>query len=442
MKEIWKTPMQAQIEAMRAGRLHAEALVQAYLERLERYGGRNGLNVLAERNPHVLEDARALDGRQKRDGALFGLPILVKDNIDVEGLHTTAGSFALRDNLIEHDAPVIRNLRRAGALILGKANMTEFANYTSSKMPNGFSSRGGQVCSAYGKAKDPSGSSTGSAVAVSAGLCAAAIGTDTSFSVIGCAAENGVTGLKPAHGSLSGHGIVPIASLLDSAGPLTRTLEDAILVYQAMRGAPAEPVCAADAGRLRLAVNAFHKEMVSEAQMALYQGVLDVFRGAGAEIRMVVHPYQPVQKDVMRCAFRHDLEDYLAGTNAENRTLEQIVAQYEANPTQMPYGIDLLCAALESGTADPAYACALTERETARAALTESLRDFDACLMMGPTNIMHFCGLPSVALRIGMDEDGAPRGMILYGADEKRLFSAALCIERLAQPVEWPKSVE
>lgn len=143
-----------------------------------------------------------------------------------------------------------------------------------------------------------------------------------------------------------------------------------------------------------------------------------------------------------RCAFRHDLEDYLAGTNAENRTLEQIVAQYEANPTQMPYGIDLLCAALESGTADPAYACALTERETARAALTESLRDFDACLMMGPTNIMHFCGLPSVALRIGMDEDGAPRGMILYGADEKRLFSAALCIERLAQPVGWPKSVE
>lgn len=442
MKEIWKTPMQAQIEAMRAGRLRAEALVQAYLERLERYGGRDGLNVLAERNPHVLEDARALDGRQKRDGVLFGLPILVKDNIDVEGLHTTAGSFALRDNLAEHDAPVIRNLRRAGALILGKANMTEFANYTSSKMPNGFSSRGGQVCSAYRKAKDPSGSSTGSAVAVSAGLCAAAIGTDTSFSVIGCAAENGVTGLKPAHGSLSGHGIVPIASLLDSAGPLTRTLEDAILVYQAMRGAPAEPVCAADAGRLRLAVNAFHKEMVSEAQMALYQGVLDVFRGAGAEIRMVIHPYQPMQKDVMRCAFRHDLEDYLAGTNAENRTLEQIVAQYEANPTQMPYGIDLLCAALESGTADPAYACALTERETARAALTESLRDFDACLMMGPTNIMHFCGLPSVALRIGMDEDGAPRGMILYGADEKRLFSAALCIERLAQPVGWPKSVE
>lgn len=442
MKEIWKTPMQAQIEAMRAGRLRAEALVQAYLERLERYGGRNGLNVLAERNPHVLEDARALDGRQKRDGALFGLPILVKDNIDVEGLHTTAGSFALRDNLAEHDAPVIRNLRRAGALILGKANMTEFANYTSSKMPNGFSSRGGQVYSAYGKAKDPSGSSTGSAVAVSAALCAAAIGTDTSFSVIGCAAENGVTGLKPAHGSFSGHGIVPIASLLDSAGPLTRTLEDAILVYQAMRGAPAEPVCAADAGRLRLAVNAFHKEMVSEAQMALYQGVLDVLRGAGAEIRMVVHPYQPMQKDVMRCAFRHDLEDYLAGTNAENRTLEQIVAQYEANPTQMPYGIDLLCAALESGTADPAYACALTERETARAALTESLRDFDACLMMGPTNIMHFCGLPSVALRIGMDEDGAPRGMILYGADEKRLFSAALCIERLAQPVGWPKSVE
>jgi amidase len=278
MDGIWKMPMQAQLAAVRSGALRAEALVQEYLKRLTRCGGPDGLNVLAELNPHVLEEARALDAQTARSGLLFGLPILVKDNIDVKGLHTTAGSFALRDNLAEHDAPVVRNLRRAGALILGKTNLTEFAHYTSSEMPNGFSSHGGQVYSAYGRDKDPGGSSTGSAVAVSAGLCAAAIGTDTSFSVIGCAADNGVTGLKPAHGSLSGRGIVPIASLLDSAGPLTRTFADAVQVYSAMRGEPLAPLRALEAGRLRLAVNIFQEEAVPEAQKALYRGVLDALR--------------------------------------------------------------------------------------------------------------------------------------------------------------------
>ena len=126
----------------------------------------------------------------------LGLPILVKDNIDVAGLHTTAGSLALSDSVATRDAPVIANLRRHGALILGKTNMTEFANYTGERMPNGYSSRGGQVRNAYDPTHDPSGSSTGSAVAVSARLCSAALGTDTSFSIVGCATENGVTGHK------------------------------------------------------------------------------------------------------------------------------------------------------------------------------------------------------------------------------------------------------
>ena len=127
---------------------------------------------------------------------------------------------------------------------------------------------------------------------------------------------------------------------------------------------------------------------------------------------------------------------------AENRTLEQIVAQYEANAAQMLYGIDLLRAALGSGVTDPDYVRALEKRQTVRAALMESLRDVDACLMTGPTNAMHFCGLPSVALRLGMDASGAPCGMILYGADEKRLFSAALCIEQYAGPISWPQGIE
>lgn len=282
MLEIWKIPMQEQIRLMQTGELRVEDVATVYLERLQKYGGKDGLNVLAQANPHVLEEARALDAQADKSGALFGLPILVKDNMDVQGLRTTAGSFALQDNIAQADAPVIANLRKAGALILGKANMTEFANYTSPEMPNGYSSYGGQVIHAYDRAKDPSGSSTGSAVAVSAGLCAAAIGTDTSFSIVGCAMENGVTGLKPGHGSLSGAGIVLIARLLDSAGPITRTFGDALRIYYAMRGGASIPVQAADVRQLRLKVNTVNREMQSETQRGLCQDLLEKLRNAGA----------------------------------------------------------------------------------------------------------------------------------------------------------------
>lgn len=229
-------------EEIRQRRLGVEEVTRAFLGRIEKLGGKGGLNAVAELNEAVLAQARAMDNlKSGREGALFGLPVLIKDNIDVAGLHTTAGSLALADNRAAKDAPIVDNLRRSGALILGKTNMTEFANYTGARTPNGYSSRGGQVINAYDPQRDPSGSSTGSAVAMSAGLCAAAIGTDTSFSIVGCATDNGVTGLKPPHGALSSQGILPIARTLDSAGPITRDLRDALLVYSCMRDRPLRP---------------------------------------------------------------------------------------------------------------------------------------------------------------------------------------------------------
>ena len=442
MKQLWKLPMAEQIEAMRSGVFRAEDLTKEYLDRLHKYGGKDGLNVLSQLNPDALGDARQLDAAADKSGALFGLPILVKDNIDVRGLYTTAGSMTLRDNLAQKDAPVIENFRKAGVVILGKANMTEFANYTASEMPNGFSSFGGQVIHAYDRERDPSGSSTGSAVAVSAGLCAAAIGTDTSFSIVGCAAQNGVTGVKPAYGNLPGDGIVPIAYLLDSAGPITRTLQDAICIYRAMRGDMPEKVHRIEPQQLRLAVNVFNREIVSEEQLGLYDDLFVRLKEAGANITEVEHPYQPRQRDLMQYAFREDMNMYLAKTNAANKTLEQIVSLYEHHSGWMPYGIDVLKAAEGKSKSDIRYQEALQERESVRMALHETLSGYDACVMTGPTNIMHFCGLPSVAIRLGMGADGVPRGMILYGVNEERLHAAALCVEAFTQPVEWPKGFE
>ena len=430
------------LHKIRTKQLGIEELTKMYLARIEKYGLKSKLNAVCEINENALSASRQMDSLREPDHRpLRGLPILVKDNIDVSGMHTTAGSCALKDNLATCDAPIIANLRKSGAIILGKSNMTEFANYTSEGIPNGYSSLGGQVKNAYDGKSDPSGSSTGSAVAVSAGLCAAAIGTDTSFSVIACATVHGVVGYKPPHGTLSCQGIIPISRMLDSAGTLTRTLSDALTVYSQLRDVPFPQLHPARPETIRLAVNTYNRDTVSQAQIEKYNSVLDMLRCNGGTVQDISQPYIPQQSDMMKYAFRHDLDDYLAHTTAEHRSLGEILAFYEKNPQYMPYGISTLRNAYRdaSGQLDDApYLLALDMRRTLRAQLLADMRRFDACLMTGPTNIMHFAGLPSVALCHGAGKDHLPRGIILYGVDERRLLSAALTLENYCEPAPFP----
>ena len=429
-------------ELLRTKQISAEELVHFYLDRIRKYDGAADLNTIAELNSDVLRQAREIDSLPfDKRGALSGIPVLIKDNIDVSGLHTTAGSIALSDNIAKTDAPVVARLRQNGALILGKTNMTEFANYTTQNMPNGFSSHGGQVKNAYDREKDASGSSTGSAVAVSAGLCAAAIGTDTSFSVVGCATENGVTGYKPPHGTFSNDGIIPISRTLDSAGLLTRDVSDTLFLYNAMRDTPID-IKPSKPEAIRLAVNTYNRIEVSDKQLQKYEMVLQALRDDGGHVSEVSHPHTSHQKVIMRCEFRHDLEQYLKYSLSKLKTLEEIIAQYEANPQYMPYGISYLRDALDNATGNldgDEYIAALEERCSISAKLSADLSGYDAVLMTGPTNVMHFVGFPSVALRLGMSENGHPRGMILYGSDERRLLSAALTLEQYCAQVPPPQ---
>lgn len=430
--------LRAEIQKKKIG---VEEATRAYLERIEKYDQSSGLNTVAEINEAAIEQSRKLDSvKTGRDSILFGLPILVKDNMDVRGLHTTAGSLALSDNIPRNNAPVIENVAHRGAVILGKTNMTEFANYTSQGMPNGFSSRGGFVRNAYDRETDPSGSSTGSAVAVSAGFCSMAIGTDTSFSVVGCATVNGVTGFKPPVGALPAKGIVPISTTLDSAGVLSHDLTDALLLYAGMSDKPAEPVSSRSTRQLRIAINTFNQDQVSAGQLIKYEDLFNELRSDGAKIEEIVQPYSPYQRAVMQCEFKRDLERYLAASAAKRKTLKEIIAFYEAEPDiRMPYGISMLRAAEASSTEDAIYQEAIRQRRLMRDQVRRELENYDACIMTGPTNIMHFAGLPSLALRLGMGEDGTPRGIIMYGANERRLLSAALTIEKYCRPVTAPK---
>lgn len=402
----------------------------AYREAVRR-GGKDALNCIAELIP-------SLPAQPDTSLPLAGVPILVKDNIDVCGLHTTAGSLALADNLAADDAPIIRNLKKNGAVIIGKTNMTEFANFTSAGMPSGYSSRGGQVIHAIDPSRSPSGSSSGSAVAVSAGIVPAAVGTDTSFSVIICALENGICGLKPPAGSLSSEGIIPISRTLDSAGAMGKTFADALSLYSAMRDVPLPPLSAASPGKLRLAVNTANRDMFPADRQAHLDRALAALRRRGTSIDEVCEPPTGFLRVIMQWEFKPHLEDYLRTSSASRKTLREIVNFCMAHPdTMMKYGITLLRAALDEtpgGLFGAPYLAAMEERRLAIAKISAEIAAYDAVIVTGPTNIMHFCGFPSATV-VGAekDEGGVPRGLILYGTDELRLYRAALAIEQILQ---------
>src|SRR5580658_5228436 len=241
--------------AFAAGRLTSQALTRAYLTRIDALDRRGpGLRAVLETNPSALEVAASLDEERRRRGprsALHGVPVLIKDNVETaDRMMTTAGSLALEGWYAPTDAPLVARLRAAGAVILGKTNLSEWANFRSTHSVSGWSARGGQTRNPYALDRTPSGSSSGSAVAVAANLCAIAVGTETDGSIVSPASINGIVGLKPTVGLVSRRGIVPISHSQDTAGPLARSVLDAAILLGAMSGSdPEDPASAAAQGR-------------------------------------------------------------------------------------------------------------------------------------------------------------------------------------------------
>ena len=226
---------------LQTGGLTARQLAVLYLERIDSVD-KNGprLNSVIEVNPDALNIADTLDKERKVGkvrGALHGIPILIKDNIDThDQMQTTAGSLALEGNYAAKDAFIVKQLRKAGALILGKTNLSEWANFRGKRSVSGWSSRGGLTRNPYALDRSACGSSSGSGAAVAASLCAAAIGTETDGSIICPAQTNGIVGIKPTLGLISRSGIIPIAHSQDTAGPMARTVADAAVLLGALTG--------------------------------------------------------------------------------------------------------------------------------------------------------------------------------------------------------------
>jgi amidase len=402
--------------AMASGRLSSRRLTQAYLRRIRRIDLAGiGLNSVIEVNPDALEIAAALDDERRRRGPrgpLHGIPILVKDNFATrDRMETTAGSLALVGAEVPRDAFVVRRLRRAGAVILGKANLSEWANFRSTQSSSGWSGRAGQCLSPYVLDHNPCGSSSGSGTAVAANLAAASLGTETDGSIVCPSSHNALVGIKPTLGLTSRSGVVPIAHSQDVTGPMARTVADAAALLGPMTGVdPRDPATADSRGHrhrdytrfldpdgLRGARVGIWREGVfgasPEADAVAEAAIADLSRlGAtvveGADIPNVADISEP-ELTVLLCEFKADIAAYLSELrNTSMRTLADLIAFNEANADRELrwFGQEVfLLAEATGGLDDPAYAEALaTSKRLATEGIDQTLagHDLDAIVSL------------------------------------------------------------
>ncbi len=359
----------------------AETNTKAAIDRVQKIDPQ--IHAVLALDPTALDQARALDRSRVARGPLFGLPILIKDNIETRGpLPTTAGSLALAANVTGRDAPLVARLRAAGAVILGKTNLSEWANMRSSASISGWSAIGGQTHNPFALDRDPCGSSSGSAAAVAAGLTNAAIGTETDGSITCPASLNGIVGLKPTVGLVSRTHIVPISHSQDTAGPMASDVRTAAMVLQAIAGTdPADPAtAAADAHRtdylaalkpdalngVRIGVLRFVGPW-SPPVDALFAQALAVLHSKGATLVDIAamkdrDKIGPAELSVLLTELKADMNTYLATTPkaVASRTLAGLIAFNRANPRELAlFGQDSFeKAEATSGLSDPAYLAA------------------------------------------------------------------------------------
>ncbi len=351
-------------EKMKSGTYTSKAITQLYLDRIQQIdkaGPR--LNSVIELNTDALSIAESMDAERKNGkvrGPLHGIPVLIKDNINTaDKMQTTAGALALEGNIANKDAFIIGKLREAGAVLLGKTNLSEWANFRSTSSCSGWSSRGGQTKSPYILDHNPCGSSSGSGVAVAANLCMVAIGTETDGSITCPASVNGLVGIKPTVGLLSRSGIIPISSTQDTAGPLARTVKDAVILLGALTGEDDEDaITATSHGKTNPDYTKFldaqglkgknigidrKKKSINHHLNALLDEAIDVLKKQGANIIDIefvskIDELGKFEIEIMQQEFKAEVNNYLANANHRIKSLKDVIEFNKSNEEKaMPY---------------------------------------------------------------------------------------------------------
>ena len=492
LSEVSVAELRAGLES---GRWTAKSLCQACLERIDAIDAAGpAVNSVIEVNPDALAIAEELDrerlaGRVR--GPLHGIPVMLKDNVaTADGMQTTAGSLALEGAVAPRDSWVASRLRAAGALLIAKTNLSEWANFRSRLSTSGWSGRGGLTRNPYFLERNPCGSSSGSGVAVSAGIAPLAIGTETNGSIVCPSSVNGIVGIKPTVGLVSRAGIVPISHTQDTAGPMARSVADAAAALGLLTGRDAlDEATASSEGRSHLDYTRFlDPEALRGARIGLlreYWGrhaevdaILDesvaAMRDAGAEL-VDVAPMPGLEAtnqpgfEVMLFEFKAGLNRYLAdlGPGAEVRSLDEVIRfNEEHREREMPYfGQDILeTAAAKGPLTDPAYLDALERsRDGARTAIDDTAGEHDLDAFFAPTtgpawvtDLVHgdrstFRGCSSAAARAGYPHVtvpggsvfGLPVGVSFFGRawSEPSLLALAYALEQATQRRRRPEFV-
>jgi amidase len=477
--------------ALASGKFTARSLTEKYLARIEEIDrSRPGVNSVIEINPEALAIAEALDGERKSKGArgpLHGIPVLIKDNSDTaDRMQTTAGSLALMGSRPTRDASVAQKLREAGAVILGKTNLSEWANIRSSHATSGWSGRGGLTKNPYALDRNPCGSSSGSGAAVAANLCMIAVGTETDGSVVCPASANGIVGIKPTLGLVSRAGIIPIAHSQDTAGAMARTVRDAAIVLAALAGvdprdtataessgkAPHEYTKSLDPEGLRGARLGVARKYFgfSDAVDALMEDLIGEMKKHGA---VIVDPtdlesygkFDDTENTVLLYELKTDLNAYLANRTGAPASLKELIDFNQRNKNkEMPYfGQDLFIKAEAKGPlTSKEYLDALeaNHRLTRKEGIDGVMDKFQLDAILAPTggpawitdlangdhstggssNAAAVAGYPDITVPAGF-VFGLPVGISFFGRawSEPTLFKIAYAFEQMTKARKAPQ---
>jgi amidase len=445
-----------------SGKLTSETLTAAYLERIEALSSQSpALNAVRRVNPLAIEEARAADQKLKSYlhggkpySPLLGIPVLIKDNIDATPMPTTAGSVALAHSYPEVDAPLAKQLRAAGAVIIAKGNLTEFANYLTSGMPGGYSSLGGQVINAYDASQTPSGSSAGPGVAASVGLATLTIGTETSGSILSPSAANSDVGIKPTTGLVSRTGIVPIAASQDTAGPIVKSVADAAALLTVICGK--DPLDSFTAGNplvghdftsdlnknalqgARIGVVASQVPAAGTDNLTLWNAVTAVLTQLGATLVPVTLDTSssiPGGSTVLSYEFKRDLNIYLSRLpgSAPMKTLADIIAYNNANAqVALKFG-QVLALASQAKDITPGSADTVKYLADRAQDLADSKGRIDALMSAGNLTALLFAnsGSAGIGAKADYPSISIPAG---YQASNRRPFNIAFLGQAWSEP--------
>lgn len=456
-------------EAVAQGKLTYEELVLFYLTRIKKYDRENelSLNSVIALNPKILDQARELDEKRPQDldpYSIYGMPILLKDNINASDMPTTAGAVVFEDNNAG-DAFITQKLKENGALILGKANLSEWAYFFCGDCPSGYSAVGGQTLNPYGKKiHDTGGSSSGSGVSMAANFAVAAVGSETSGSILSPSSSNSVVGLKPTIGLLSRGGIVPISSTLDTPGPMTRTVVDNAILLQAMIGLDADDAKAvslqAENQDYISALKALDAEtFLSEKRLGYYKGYEDTLyiqavqalKDAGATLVELERPEinLPQFVRVLNLDMKKDLPDYIAKYGAKSLSVKDLndITAYNKKDSlvRMPYGQKLLYGVLaDSASTEEFTAIKDTLERNGRLFFDEPMQanDLDAVLsinnyMAGYAAVAKY---PAITVPMGYQDNNRPMGLTFIAPtlSEAELLELAYAYEQISEKRKTP----